>query len=432
MLYFWDDPDCRMVGIDLVGEQILLQPSLIHLRAEEAENRPIVTTVPRSLDVDSLGRVAIAMLSFSIVLNPEWDDQPVEFPEVEHDESELPEFMGGSWVPGPVEPPSEENLARWEAEERRRSWPSELKRRLAGVSGQVDLVRNRLSCSLLQSRGQWQISPSVIDDATHPTSVGRYLEEESVLLPMGASEFALGTAIRMALERARNPWLPFVSILRSAREAETKKGLTSPPSLEADWIPSNLLFIHGETMDKNKFWDLIRTTRPQPYDCAQHRENLAGALSELDPKELAAFEKHYLDLKGDIYDVRVLEVMWILSGGGPGDEGWSLFGDWLILQGQKKFEQILKTPERLPELFPSGTDIYCGGIGIGSLAQSAYEETTGRDDFDAYYEELYGEYQSPTNPKGGATDPRTEDEEVLEERLREKYPDLWQYEGYFD
>src|SRR5690606_11367226 len=101
-------------------------------------------------------------------------------------------------------------------------------------------------------------------------------------------------------------------------------------------------------------------------------------------------------------------------------------------QGRKNLEQILESPERLPELFPSGTDIYCSGIGIGSLARSAYEETTGRDDFDEYYEELYGEYQFPTAPKGAATDPRTEDEEVLEERLRRKYPTLWKYEGHFD
>lgn len=185
-------------------------------------------------------------------------------------------------------------------------------------------------------------------------------------------------------------------------------------------------------MDRNEFWDLIQVTRPTPYDCAQHRNNLTGSLLDLDPKAIASFEKHYLELADELYDVRVVEVMWILSGGGPGDEGWTLFTSWLISQGKKKFEQVLKTPERIPEIFPAGTSIYGDGIGIGGLARQAYEDSTGRDDYDEFYKALYGEYDAPDAPRGGKTDPRTEDEKVLENRLRRKYPDLWQYEGHFD
>jgi hypothetical protein len=61
---------------------------------------------------------------------------------------------------------------------------------------------------------------------------------------------------------------------------------------------------------------LIRTTRPTPHDFAEHRENLLWVLSDLDPKEIASFEKHYLDLADELFDVRVVEVMWVLSGGG--------------------------------------------------------------------------------------------------------------------
>jgi hypothetical protein len=185
-------------------------------------------------------------------------------------------------------------------------------------------------------------------------------------------------------------------------------------------------------MERKKFWDLIRTTRPKPYICGEHRDNLAGALNELDPKEIASFEKHYLDLADELYDVRVVEVMWVLSGGGPGDEGWTLFTSWLISQGQKKFEQVLKAPERIPEVFPPATDIYGDGIGIDGLAREAYEESTGRDDFDEFYQAIYGDYQFPDAPRGAKKDPRTEWEEVLEKRLRAKYPDLWKYVGHFD
>jgi hypothetical protein len=185
-------------------------------------------------------------------------------------------------------------------------------------------------------------------------------------------------------------------------------------------------------MDRKKFWDLIRTTRPKPYIDAQHRQNLSEALSELDPKEIASFEKHRLDLADELYDVRVVEVMWVLSGGGPGDEGWSLFTSWLILQGQKMFEQVLKAPERIPDIVPPGANIYGDGIGIGGLAGEAYEKSTGRDGFDELYETIYGDYSLPDAPRGAKQDPRTEDERVLEKRLRAKYPDLWKHEGHFD
>lgn len=185
-------------------------------------------------------------------------------------------------------------------------------------------------------------------------------------------------------------------------------------------------------MDRKQFWGLIQTARPSPYDYTQHRENLGVSLLELPPEEHASFEKHYLDLADELYDVRVVEVMWVLSGGGPGDEGWTLFTSWLIMQGQKTFQQVLKQPERLPALFPAGTEIYGDGVGIGGAARTAYEESTGRDDFDQVYEESHGPYQFPTAPRGASQDPRLEPEKVLEKRLRAKYPDLWNYEGHFD
>jgi hypothetical protein len=214
--------------------------------------------------------------------------------------------------------------------------------------------------------------------------------------------------------------------------ATDKRPAEQTTHLESDseWIPTNYSFIHGKTMNRAAFWDLIRITRPQLFISGQHLDNLAGHLSTLDPKEIASFEKHHLDLGDEAYDARLLEVLWILTGGGPGDEGWMDFTDWLILQGQKVFEQILNAPERLPELYPPGTEIYCGGL--GSLARTAYEDTTGRDDFDTYYEMIHGPYQLPAAPKGAKKDPRTEPEEELEKRLRKKYPQLWKYEAQYD
>lgn len=431
MLHFWNDRESRMVNIHLVGEQIILQPSLIDCLAEEAWSRPMVATVPRSLDPASLGRMAISMLSFSTQINTEREEEePVECPPADVDESEWPEFMDDFWAPPP--PLSEESLALRQAEERRLRWPGVLRERLAGVSTRIDYIRNVLSCSLLQSGRHWQITPFAVTDPGHPECTGKCLEEGALLLERTATEADLGRAIRIALERARNPWLPFLELFRTAQVKGSTPPLEHPLNLEPEWIPSNLSFIHGETMERKKFWELIRRTRPTPYIYGQHRDNLAGELLDLDPKEIASFEKHYLDLADELYDVRVVEVMWVLSGGGPGDEGWALFTSWLIMQGRKNFERVLDAPERLPVIFPPGTDIYGDGIGIGGLARDAYEESTGRDNFDDYYEAIYGDYQLPEAPRGARIDPRTEPEAVLEKRLRAKYPDLWEYVGHYD
>lgn len=185
-------------------------------------------------------------------------------------------------------------------------------------------------------------------------------------------------------------------------------------------------------MNRSNFWKLIESSHPKENNSEQHIKNLAARLQEMKPEEIASFENHRRDLAIEMYDARLLEVMWILSGGGPGDEGWSLFTGWLILQGRKRYEQVLKTPEQLPELIPAGTDIYCEGVGISSLADTAYQKSTGRGDFYQFYEENYGPFQFPDNPKGAKQDPRLEDEQVLEKRLAKKYPDLWKYAGHFD
>lgn len=183
-------------------------------------------------------------------------------------------------------------------------------------------------------------------------------------------------------------------------------------------------------MNRLGFWKLIESTRPGDSGCEQHVENLIARLQVMKPEQIAAFESHRLGLKVEAYDVRVLEVLWILTGGGPGDEGWTCFTNWLILQGNRAFQQVLKSPERLPEFYPPGTEIYAHGL--DHVATSAYEEAGGREDFVQFYERLHGPYQAPDLPRGAKCDPRTEDEEVLTTRLRKKYPTLWEYEAKYD
>lgn len=183
-------------------------------------------------------------------------------------------------------------------------------------------------------------------------------------------------------------------------------------------------------MNRTAFWKLIESTRPDDSDYEQHVQNLTARLQEMAPEEIAAFENHVSELKDEAYDVRVLEVLWILTGGGPGDEGWTCFTNWLILQGSRAFQQVLKSPERLPELYPPGTEIFAHGL--DHAAMTAYEEAGGQEDFWQFYERLHGPHRMPDAPRGAKHDPRTEDEDVLTERLRKKYPNLWEYEAQYD
>ena len=183
-------------------------------------------------------------------------------------------------------------------------------------------------------------------------------------------------------------------------------------------------------MNRSTFWKLIESSRPKKANAERHIENLTARLQEMKPEEIASFENQMLQLKDEAYDARVLEVLWILTGGGPGDEGWTCFTNWLILQGREAYQQILQAPERLPELYPPGTAIYADGL--DHVAVTAFEESSNRDDFDAVYERLFGEYHRPDLPKGAKQDPRLEEEKVLAKRLRKKYPTLWKYEARYD
>lgn len=200
MHHFWDDPESRVVCVDPTGDHILLPPSLMDLRVEEAWSRPIVVTAPRSLVVASLGQIARAMLGHSITVNPKpWPDPFADLPELKTGVDDLPDFPGADWTP----PSTPEEIALGVEEERRLMWPHALKTRLAGVNTTIDYLRNFLSCTLLQLRGQLQVAPYIVT-AVVPCD-GRYDEPGLILLAEDASDAELGSAIRTALERARNP-----------------------------------------------------------------------------------------------------------------------------------------------------------------------------------------------------------------------------------
>ncbi len=63
---------------------------------------------------------------------------------------------------------------------------------------------------------------------------------------------------------------------------------------------------------------------------------------------------------------------------------------------------------------------------------TAYEVAGGRENFWQFYERLHGPHHMPDAPRGAKHVPRTEDEDVLTERLRKKYPNLWEYEAQYD
>lgn len=167
-------------------------------------------------------------------------------------------------------------------------------------------------------------------------------------------------------------------------------------------------------MDRAYFWKLIERSRPKNRDPEKHAEKLEVHLSKMSAEELFSFEMHVAELNQRSYDARLWDVMSILSGGGPGDDGFDYFRYWLILQGEEVYNAILEKPERIPEMYPPGTNLYCYGLGgvVFNVLEEKYPSEA------KYWEDKIYE-AVPDYQLIGERLPSDED-------LQKAYPELWE------
>lgn len=130
-------------------------------------------------------------------------------------------------------------------------------------------------------------------------------------------------------------------------------------------------------MDLDTFWQIISDTRAAAADESEHTDLLTDRLAELEPAEIASFDRHYDEQKVRSYDWLLWGAGYLVNGG-CSDDGFDYFRDWLIGAGRDLFEQALADPDGLADLLAPGQEDL-EGEGLDTAAARAFERATGRE-----------------------------------------------------
>jgi len=99
-------------------------------------------------------------------------------------------------------------------------------------------------------------------------------------------------------------------------------------------------------MDDAQFWKLIAQSKRGTTDCNEQAERLTELLKKLPPEEIYDFDRHFGRRRIEAYRWDLWAVAYIVNGG-CSDDGFEYFRCWLIGQGQKAYETVLASPEKI-------------------------------------------------------------------------------------
>jgi len=133
------------------------------------------------------------------------------------------------------------------------------------------------------------------------------------------------------------------------------------------------------------FWEIIHASRHcidsskgDAANDASQNEALAKIL-RLQPQEVvAAFCQAHYKFSQQAYRWDILRAAMLVEGG-CGDDGFMDFRAWLISQGQKCFETVLRNPDELVRIAHQGCSRSCFAPDFSSVAPRVYEEMTGEE-----------------------------------------------------
>lgn len=121
------------------------------------------------------------------------------------------------------------------------------------------------------------------------------------------------------------------------------------------------------------FWELIEKSRTNTNDCILQAENLTQLLSNLEPAEIIAFDKHLNQKLIETYRWDLLAITCLVNAGAT-DDGFLYFRGWLIAQGKDYFEAALEKPENAAKSAVVDGINECENILFA--ARAAYQEKT--------------------------------------------------------
>ncbi|MDX2216573.1 MAG: DUF4240 domain-containing protein [Oculatellaceae cyanobacterium bins.114] len=181
--------------------------------------------------------------------------------------------------------------------------------------------------------------------------------------------------------------------------------------------------IARKQLTEDDFWQLIEASKTESGgDIYEQLETLKAQLCKLTNAEIVSFDTILHRLLNKSFEARLWGAAYIINGG-CSDDGFDYFRGWLIAQGQAIFEQALENPDSLADVVDiENQDVQCEEIWY--VAQEAYEEKTGKDDFGekriAESKELKG------NLADWSDDDGNEDETKIQDLFPRLYAKFWE------
>ncbi len=177
--------------------------------------------------------------------------------------------------------------------------------------------------------------------------------------------------------------------------------------------------VNKKELTEDDFWRLIEETKVKSQgDVYEQVDLLRNRLRKLSNAEIFSFHVILRRLLNESFQARLWGAAYIINGG-CSDDGFDYFRGWLIAQGREVYYRALQDPESLVDA--TGTDVECEAIWY--VAQEAYEEKTGKDDFGEKDTSEVGALQGDLSEWGD--DEGNEDEIKLQALFPRLYAKFW-------
>jgi Protein of unknown function (DUF4240) len=129
-------------------------------------------------------------------------------------------------------------------------------------------------------------------------------------------------------------------------------------------------------MNEDEFWEIVERTLAYVDDPDEQTKALEAELQSLDLDTIVSFDLYMNKLMFEAYSSELWCAAYVIQGGCSDDE-FSSFCYWLISRGRAVFENTVRNPDHLADVFQEGIPRDVDLVSFGYAAEVAFENNTG-------------------------------------------------------
>jgi hypothetical protein len=143
-------------------------------------------------------------------------------------------------------------------------------------------------------------------------------------------------------------------------------------------------------MTKDQFWEIVEDCRRTSSDVFSFHQRLVAYLTECDYPTIVAFGDALSQKTGGYPDSSFRRVLLEAGHDYSGDSSWQCYMGWLVAQGRKFYERVLKDPDVAATRLPENED-YSNDELVSFAADDAVSRKSGGQ---WYLDYLWVEYET--------------------------------------